>query len=121
MRLGLYALIQRDVDAFIAGMNRMGMIADPANPGVRSSVQAMFDRIAAAGIASGESAARILGLKDESKALLQQTAGIQLPMDLLFYAKTVSYLFALGEELAPDVDVMKLSLPYLLEFLAQRE
>jgi ubiquinone biosynthesis protein len=121
MRLGLYALIQRDLDAFIAGMYRMGMITDVAKPGVRSSVQAMFDRIAAASIASGESGARILGLKDEAKALLQQTAGIQLPMDLHFYAKTVSYLFALGEELAPDIDVMKLSLPYLLEFLAQRE
>jgi len=52
---------------------------------------------------------------------LQQTAGIQLPMDLLFYAKTVSYLFALGEELAPEVDVVKLSLPYLLQFLAQKD
>jgi predicted unusual protein kinase regulating ubiquinone biosynthesis (AarF/ABC1/UbiB family) len=121
MRLGLYALMQRDVDAFVAGMDRMGMIADGAHSSVRSSVQAMFDRIAEAGVASDGSSARILGLKDEAKSLLQQTAGIQLPMDLLFYAKTVSYLFALGEELAPEVDVMKLSLPYLLQFLAQKD
>jgi predicted unusual protein kinase regulating ubiquinone biosynthesis (AarF/ABC1/UbiB family) len=105
----------------MAGMIRMEMIADTAQPGVRSAVQAMFDRMAAEGVASDGSSARILGLKDEAKSLLQQTAGIQLPMDLLFYAKTVSYLFALGEELAPDVDVMKLSLPYLLQFLAQAE
>ena len=121
MRRGLYALMQRDVDAFVAGMDRMGMISDTVHSGVRVSVQAMFERIGAAGPASGDSGARVLDLKDEAKVLLQQTAGIQLPMDLLFYAKTVSYLFALGEELAPDVDVMKLSLPYLLEFLAQRE
>jgi predicted unusual protein kinase regulating ubiquinone biosynthesis (AarF/ABC1/UbiB family) len=67
------------------------------------------------------SSARILGLKDEAKVLLQQTEGVQLPMDLLFYAKTVSYIFALGAQFAPDVDVMKLSLPYLLEFLAQKD
>jgi ubiquinone biosynthesis protein len=121
LRMGLYALMQRDVDAFMAGMIRMEMIADTAQPGVRSAVQAMFDRMAGEGVASDGSSARILGLKDEAKSLLQQTAGIQLPMDLLFYAKTVSYLFALGEELAPDVDVMKLSLPYLLQFLAQAE
>jgi ubiquinone biosynthesis protein len=119
LRLGLFALMQRDVDAFVAGMERMGMIRDGAREGVRRSVQAMFERIAAAGAEMGGSGALILGLKDEAKALLQRTDGIQLPMDLLFYAKTVSYLFALGEALAPEVDVMKSALPYLLEFLAR--
>ena len=60
-------------------------------------------------------------LKDQAKALLQETEGLQLPNDLLLYAKTLSYLFALGAELAPDVDVLKLCLPYVLQFLAQKE
>jgi predicted unusual protein kinase regulating ubiquinone biosynthesis (AarF/ABC1/UbiB family) len=119
LRLGLFALMQRDADAFVAGMHRMGMIRDGAHDGVRRSVSAMFERIAAAGETTGGNAARILGLKDEAKALLQRTDGIQLPMDLLFYAKTVSYLFALGQSLAPEVDVTRSALPYLLEFLAK--
>jgi hypothetical protein len=33
----------------------------------------------------------------------------------------MSYLFALGEQLAPDVDIMRISVPYLLRFLAERD
>jgi predicted unusual protein kinase regulating ubiquinone biosynthesis (AarF/ABC1/UbiB family) len=68
------------------------------------------------GVAGGQ----VLGLKDEAKALLQDTPGLQLPTDLLLYAKTLSYLFALGDELEPNVDLLQLSTPYLLQFLAQR-
>ncbi len=64
---------------------------------------------------------QILALKNEAKELLQRTQGIPLPIDLLLYAKTVSYVFALGAEIAPEVDLMKLSLPYLLQFLAQKD
>ena len=63
----------------------------------------------------------MLPLKDEAKALLQRTEGLQLPNDLLLYAKTLSYVFALGADLAPEVDVLKLSLPYALQFLAQKD
>ena len=69
----------------------------------------------------GSSAAQVLALKDEAKRLLQETEGLQLPNELLLYAKTLSYVFALGEELDPEVDLMKISIPYLLQFLATRE
>jgi len=121
MRQGLYALIQRDVDGFVDGMDRTGMIAAGARDGVSRAVAEMFERIAAAGGALDGGGSRVLALKDEAKGLLQQTAGIQLPNDLLLYAKTVSYVFALGAELAPEVDLVKLCLPYLLQFLAQTE
>jgi len=121
MRQGLYALIQRDVDDFVDGMDRMGMIATGAREGVHRAVAEMFTRIAEAGGALDADGARILALKDEAKRLLQQTEGIQLPIDLLLYAKTVTYVFALGAEIAPEVDLMKLSLPYLLQFLAQKD
>jgi len=121
LRKGLYALLQRDEAAFVAGMQRMGMIEPGAEADVRGAVAAMFARIGAQGGALAMGGAAVLPLKDEAKALLQQTAGLQLPNDLLLYAKTLSYLFALGAELAPEVDVLKLCLPYALQFLAQKE
>lgn len=125
MRLGIYAVLQQDLDGFVARMDGMGMIAAGARPDVRSAVAQMFERIAERSGPGGAGAlgiggSQILGLKDEAKALLQETPGLQLPNDLLLYAKTLSYLFALGEQLAPDVDLMKLSLPYVLRFLAER-
>ncbi len=60
-------------------------------------------------------------LKDEAKGLLQETPGLQLPNDLLLYAKTLSYLFALAEQVDGNVDMMKISIPYLLRFLAARD
>jgi predicted unusual protein kinase regulating ubiquinone biosynthesis (AarF/ABC1/UbiB family) len=81
----------------------------------------MFRRIAAAGAPLGLAGGQVLALKDEAKALLERTPGLQLPNDLLLYAKTLSYLFGLGAELAPQVDMMKLTVPWLLRFLAERE
>ena len=121
LRLGLYALLQRDVGAFVDGMRRMGMIAEGSEPAVRATVAAMFERVARSGGALGMGGASVLPLKDEAKALLQQTPGLQLPNDLLLYAKTLSYVFALGAQLAPDVDVLKLALPYALRFMAQKD
>jgi ubiquinone biosynthesis protein len=124
IRQGLYAVLQRDVEAFVARMGDMGMIAPGAEPGVRDAVQAMFERMATPGGTGGvlgASGAQVLALKDEAKRLLQETPGIQLPTELLLYAKTLSYLFALGEALDPEVDLMKIATPYLLQFLAARD
>ena len=126
MRQGLFALLQRDAEAFVGQMDAMKMIAPGAHPGVRRAVEAMFERIRRAQEASsadhalGVAGAQIVGLRDEAKKLLQDTPGLQLPNDLLLYAKTLSYLFALGERLAPEVDLVKISLPYVLRFLAGR-
>jgi predicted unusual protein kinase regulating ubiquinone biosynthesis (AarF/ABC1/UbiB family) len=119
MRLGIYALLQRDERAFLDGMQRMGMIAPGAREGVARAIAAMFARIAGRGGALGVAGAQVLSLKDEAKALLQQTPGLQLPNDLLLFAKTLSYLFALGSELDPETDLMRLCLPYLLQFAAR--
>jgi ubiquinone biosynthesis protein len=119
LRAGILALLNGKLDAFLAGMQRLGMIATGAEPSVRVAVAAMFARLrgerASALALSGE---RVLALKEEAQALLFATPGLTLPPDLLLYAKTVAYLFALGRELAPEVDVMKLAAPYLLRFLA---
>jgi predicted unusual protein kinase regulating ubiquinone biosynthesis (AarF/ABC1/UbiB family) len=119
LRLGAYALIQRDVDAFVRGMKRMGMLAPGAEPGLRDAVARMFARLQGEGSALGLPGARVLGLKEEAVALLRETPGLQLPDDLLLFAKTLAMVFALGQELDPEVDLMPLSLPYLLQFLGQ--
>jgi predicted unusual protein kinase regulating ubiquinone biosynthesis (AarF/ABC1/UbiB family) len=122
LRLGLFALLQRDLEAFVAGMDRMGMIAPGAQASVRAAVEAMFARMQREGTSPlGLSGDQVLSLKDEAKRLLQETPGLQLPNDLLLYAKTLSYLFALGAELDPSVDLVKISVPYLLKFLTGAE
>jgi predicted unusual protein kinase regulating ubiquinone biosynthesis (AarF/ABC1/UbiB family) len=97
------------------------MIAPGAQAGVRDAVERMFERMAEEGGALSVGGSQVLSLKDEAKALLQETPGLHLPNDLLLYAKTMTYVFALAKDLDPEVDMMKLSLPYLLRFLAQRE
>ena len=85
------------------------------------AVGALFARIASRGGALGAGSGQVLSWKDEAKQLLQATPGLQLPNDLLLYAKTLSYVFAIGAALDPSVDMMKLQLPYLLRFLAEKD
>jgi predicted unusual protein kinase regulating ubiquinone biosynthesis (AarF/ABC1/UbiB family) len=120
MRKGIYALLQRDVAAFVGEMDRMGMIAPGCHDGVRRAVSSMFDRMGREGPALALGGRQVLTLKDEAKILLAQTEGLQLPNALLLYAKTLSYLFALGDRLDPEVDMLRLCVPFLLKFLADR-
>jgi predicted unusual protein kinase regulating ubiquinone biosynthesis (AarF/ABC1/UbiB family) len=122
LRRGVYALLAGDQQEFLAGMERMQMIAPDAHAGVDQAVASMFARIGAetsSPLALGGNT--VLALKDDAKRLLEETPGLQLPTDLLLYAKTLSYLFGLGTLLAPEVDLMRLSVPYLLRFLAEKE
>jgi hypothetical protein len=103
-------------------MARIGAVAEGSEAGVREAVAAVFAQLGGeAGGALSLSGARVLALKDQAKRLLYETPGLSLPNDLLLYAKTLSYLFALAREIAPDVDPMPLTVPWLLRFLAKRE
>jgi ubiquinone biosynthesis protein len=122
LRAGILALLRRDLDAFVAGMTRIGAVAPGAERAVRAAVGSIFARLAGeAGGPLGFSGSRVLALKDEAKRLLYETPGLTLPTELLLYAKTLSYLFGLARELAPEVDPMPLTVPWLLRFLAVRE
>jgi ubiquinone biosynthesis protein len=121
LRQGIYAVMQRDIEGFLAAMQRMGMIARGHEWEVRTAVTGMFERLQGSDGALGFAGSEVLSLKNEAKALLGETPGLVLPNDLLLYAKTMSYLFALGDELAPEVDLLKISLPHLLRFLAERD
>ncbi|HKA15749.1 MAG TPA: AarF/UbiB family protein [Myxococcota bacterium] len=120
LRLGILALLQRDLPAFLDGMERIGAIAPGHRDDVAQSVGTMFERIRShGGLAAG--GAQVISMKDEAVVLLRQTPGLRLPVDLLHYAKTLSYVFSLGAELDAEVDMMKLCLPPLLRFLAARD
>lgn len=121
LRVGIYALLQADVDAFVNEIDEMGMIAPGAREGVRDAVTSMFERIRESGGGLGVPGSAVLGLKDEAVGLLRQTPGLQLPNDLLLYARTLSYLFQLGDTLDPSVDLVKISTPHLLRFLAGKD
>ncbi len=121
LRHGLYAVLRSDVDAFVERIDALGMIAPGAEAGVRSAVTRMFERIRESGGGLAVPGRAILGLKDEAKVLLRETPGLQLPNDLLLYARTLTYLFALGDRLAPEVDLLKLATPHLLRFLAEKD
>ena len=121
LRQALHALVRRDADAFVAGMERLGMVAPGARTGVRAAVAGVLERLAAEGGPFALPGARVLAWKDEAKDLLARTPGLQLPHDLLLFAKTLSYVFTLGRDLAPDVDMLRATLPQLLAFLAERD
>jgi predicted unusual protein kinase regulating ubiquinone biosynthesis (AarF/ABC1/UbiB family) len=122
LRAGILALLRRDLDAFVAGMTRIGAVAPGAERAVSEAVGSVFARLAGeAGGPLAFSGSRVLALKDEAKRLLYETPGLTLPTELLLYAKTLSYLFSLSRELAPEVDPMPLTVPWLLRFLAVRE
>jgi predicted unusual protein kinase regulating ubiquinone biosynthesis (AarF/ABC1/UbiB family) len=121
LRQGIYAVMQRDVEGFLAAMQRMQMIAPGHESSVRIAVAEMFARLQGSDGPLGIAGSEVLSLKDQAKALLRDTPGLVLPNDLLLYAKTMSYLFSLGDQLAPEVDLLKISLPHLLRFLAERD
>jgi len=121
LRRALHAVLARDAQTLVERMDEMGMIASGAHEGVARAVGAMFERIAAQGGALALSGGQVLGLADAAKQLLAETPGLALPGDLLLYAKTQAYLFAFARELAPEVDPMRIALPYVLRFLAERD
>jgi predicted unusual protein kinase regulating ubiquinone biosynthesis (AarF/ABC1/UbiB family) len=121
LREAILALLQRDLTTFVDRMEAMQMIAPGARPQVERSVSEMFDHVAKGGGALALGGSQLIAVKDRAKQLLRETPGLQLPQDLLLYARTLSYLFALGERLDPQVDLMKLSLPHLLRFLTAKD
>jgi predicted unusual protein kinase regulating ubiquinone biosynthesis (AarF/ABC1/UbiB family) len=120
-RRAIFALLQGDTEAFLASMKQLDMIEPGSEVAVREAVERMIGRLRADGSPLGLGADRVLSLKDEALDLLRETPGLQLPNDLLLYARTLSYMFSLGREIAPEVDLMKLTVPWLLRFLATRE
>jgi predicted unusual protein kinase regulating ubiquinone biosynthesis (AarF/ABC1/UbiB family) len=120
LRLGIHALLQQNLPAFLDGMERLGAIAPGHREDVGRAVGAMFASVRSQGGLAARGS-QVLSLKDQAVTLLRETPGLRLPVDLLLYAKTLSYVFSLGAELDPGVDMMKLCLPSLVRFLAEKD
>jgi ubiquinone biosynthesis protein len=121
LRRSFFALLQGDPKALLVAMQELGMVDASALGDVERAVDEMFRRLKNAG---GEGLAlrgeQVEGLGREAKRLLSETPGLTLPTELLLYAKTLAHLFELGRSLAPESDVMKLCVPYLVRFLGSR-
>lgn len=117
MRRGLMALLARDLEGFLDGMERSGMIAPGARPGVRRAVEGILPRLGS-GLPADLGGEGVLALVEEARRRVQETPGLQLPGELLLYARTLAWIFRLGRELAPEADLLRLTLPYLLRFLS---
>lgn len=116
LREGIHALLRRDVDALLAGLGRIGALV----PGREAEAEAAIRQALDAGAAEALSAtpSTIEALKELGKQLLRESRAFRVPTELLLYARTLAYVFALSERIAPGHSPMPQLLPRLLGFLA---
>jgi len=48
---------------------------------------------------------------------VRESRAFRIPRDLLLWARTLAYVYNLGERIAPGADPMRLFLPHLLRFI----
>jgi len=115
LRLGLQALLRRDVDSLLAGLSRLQAVI----PGREREARAALDSALAAGASNalGAGVAAIQSLKQLGKQLVRESRAFRIPRDLLLWARTLAYVYNLGERIAPGADPMRLFLPHLLRFI----
>jgi len=115
LRLGLLALLRRDVDSLLAGLSRLQAVI----PGREREARAALESALAAGASNalGAGVAAIQSLKQLGKQLVRESRAFRIPRDLLLWARTLAYVYNLGERIAPGADPMRLFLPHLLRFI----
>jgi len=115
LRLGLQALLRRDVDSLLAGLSRLQAVI----PGREREARAALESALAAGASNalGAGVAAIQSLKQLGKQLVRESRAFRIPRDLLLWARTLAYVYNLGERIAPGADPMRLFLPHLLRFI----
>ena len=115
LRLGLQALLRRDVDSLLAGLSRLLAVI----PGREREARAALESALAAGASNalGAGVAAIQSLKQLGKQLVRESRAFRIPRDLLLWARTLAYVYNLGERIAPGADPMRLFLPHLLRFI----
>jgi ubiquinone biosynthesis protein len=115
LRLGLQALLRRDVDSLLAGLSRLHAVV----PGREREARAALESALAAGASNalGAGVAAIQSLKQLGKQLVRESRAFRVPRDLLLWARTLAYVYNLGERIAPAADPMRLFLPHLLRFI----
>ncbi len=117
LRLGLHALLRRDVPALLASLERAGALT----PGRKEAAAAALHDALRAGAAEalGAQPAAIISLVDLGKRLVRESGAFRIPRELLLFARTLAALFALAERIAPGTDAMRELVPELIRFLAE--
>jgi len=88
-------------------------------PGREREARAALESALAAGASNalGAGVAAIQSLKQLGKQLVRESRAFRIPRDLLLWARTLAYVYNLGERIAPGADPMRLFLPHLLRFI----
>ena len=115
LRVGLQALLKRDVEGLLAGLQRLGAVL----PGRELQARAALEAALAAGAAGalGANVAGIQSLKELGKRLVRESGAFRIPRELLLWARTLAYVYNLAERIAPGADPMRHFLPHLLRFV----
>jgi ubiquinone biosynthesis protein len=118
LRSGLQALLRRDVDALVAGLQRLQAVV----PGREAEARAALESALAGGASNalGAGVGAIQSLKQLGKQLVRESRAFRVPRDLLLWARTLAYVYNLAERIAPGADPMRLFLPHLLRFVTAR-
>ncbi len=117
LRLGVHALLRRDVPAMVAGLERAGAVIPGRAEAASAALHAALQAGAADALSAGASG--IGGLVAVGKRLVRESDAFRVPRELLLFARTLAQLFALAQRIAPESDPMRHLVPELLRFLAE--
>jgi ubiquinone biosynthesis protein len=118
LRLGLQALLKRDADALLAGLERLHAVVPGREAQARAALASALEAGAAGAL--GANAAGIQSLKTLAKRLVRESAAFRVPRELLLWARTLAHVYNLTERIAPGADPMPRFLPHLLRFVTQK-
>ncbi len=116
LRLGLQALLRRDVDALLAGLVRLRAVVPGREAEARAALAAALDAGAAGAL--GANASGIQSLKSLGKRLVRESGAFRVPRELLLWARTLAHVYNLSDRIAPGSDPMARFLPHLLRFVS---
>jgi len=116
LRLGLQALLKRDIDALLQGLVRLQAVVPGREAQARAALVAALD--AGAALALGTNAVGIQALKSLGKRLLRESGAFRVPRELLLWARTLAHVYNLSDRIAAGADPMARFLPHILRFIS---
>ncbi len=117
LRSGLKALLKRDVDGLLAGLERIRALVPGREARAREALVAALDGGAAGAL--GANAADIRIMKSLGKRLVHESGAFRVPRELLLWVRTLAHVYDLFEQIAPGADPMRRLLPHVLRFVTE--
>ncbi len=117
LRVGLQALLKRDVDGLLAGLVRLQAVVPGREAQARAALASALDAGAAGALRAD--AAGIQSLKSLGKRLVRESGAFRIPRELLLWARTLAHVYNLADRIAPGADPMPRFLPHLLRFVTR--